>query len=120
MVCECPDGYVADEKLGCITLSPIVTGCERDDDCADKTACINSLCTDPCACGSHANCEIVNHRPVCICEKGYYGNPEIACVQVGCQSDSECKETHACRSGSCTPGNEATQFSMKFGIRVAV
>ena len=82
MVCECPDGYVTDEKSVCKTLSPIVSGCERDDECPDKTACINALCRDPCACGSHAVCEIVNHRPVCICEKGYYGNPEISCVQV--------------------------------------
>ena len=82
MICECPDGYVTDEKSGCKTLSPLVSGCERDDECADKTACINALCRDPCACGSHAVCEIVNHRPVCICEKGFYGNPEVSCVQV--------------------------------------
>ena len=24
-------------------------------------------------------------------------------IQVGCQSDSECKESHACRGGDCTP-----------------
>ena len=33
----------------------------------------------------------------------FEGDPEVACVVLGCQSDSECKETHACRSGECTP-----------------
>ena len=27
----------------------------------------------------------------------------MACLALGCQSDFECKETHACRSGECTP-----------------
>ena len=103
MVCICPEGYVTDDKGGCRTLPPIVSGCERDDECNDQTACINAVCRDPCGCGLNARCEITNHRPVCICEPGFYGDPELACLPRGCQSDSECKETHACRSGECTP-----------------
>ena len=30
-------------------------------------------------------------------------NLTLVLFQVGCQSDSECKETHACRAGECTP-----------------
>ena len=104
MVCECPDGYITDDATGgCRTLPPIVSGCERDDECSDPTACINAVCRDPCACGTNARCDIVDHRPVCTCLPGYYGNPEVACVIVGCQSDSECQQTHACRKGECTP-----------------
>ena len=103
MVCICPDGYVTDDNGGCRTLPPIKSGCEADDECPQVEACINAVCRDPCGCGLNARCDIVNHRPVCICEPGFYGDPEVACLALGCQSDSECKETHACRSGECTP-----------------
>ena len=73
MVCTCPEGYVTDENGGCRTLPPIVSGCERDDECNDQTACINAVCRDPCGCGLNARCDIVEHRPVCICEPGFYG-----------------------------------------------
>jgi hypothetical protein len=73
MVCTCPAGYVTDENGGCRTLPPIVSGCERDDECNDQTACINAVCRDPCGCGLNARCDIVEHRPVCICEPGFYG-----------------------------------------------
>jgi hypothetical protein len=36
-------------------------------------------------------------------QPGYYGEPEIECKTVGCRSDSECAEDHACRNGDCTP-----------------
>lgn len=103
LICLCPDGYVTDDVGGCRTLPPIVSGCERDDECLQDTACINAVCRDPCACGLNARCDIVEHRPVCVCQPGFYGDPKVACIILGCQSDSECKETHACRSGDCTP-----------------
>ncbi len=103
MTCVCPDGYVSTDDGGCATLPPIVSGCEKDDECPESTACINAVCRDPCACGLNAHCEIVNHRPVCTCNTGYYGDPKIRCDILGCTSDSECKETHACRQGDCTP-----------------
>ena len=73
MVCICPEGYVTDQNGGCKTLPPIVSGCERDDECNDQTACINAVCRDPCGCGLNARCDIVEHRPVCVCEPGFYG-----------------------------------------------
>ena len=81
----------------------IVVGCTTDDECGDRDACINNVCKDPCACGRNAECSIVNHRPVCTCKKGFYGDPEILCETVGCQSNDDCEETHECRQGTCTP-----------------
>ncbi len=43
-------------------------------------------------------------RPVCTCLPGYYGkDPHLGCEPVGCTSDRECAEDHACRNRECTP-----------------
>uniref|UniRef100_A0A0K2TAS5 Putative LOC101893139 [Musca domestica] n=1 Tax=Lepeophtheirus salmonis TaxID=72036 RepID=A0A0K2TAS5_LEPSM len=102
MTCECPDGYVKGELKGCKTLPPIISGCERNDDCSNSTSCINAICRSPCACGLNADCKIIDHQPVCTCKPGFYGDPEIECTDTVCQSDNECQETHACRNGECT------------------
>eukprot|EP00095_Tigriopus_kingsejongensis_P012598 maker-scaffold642_size120736-snap-gene-0.27 protein:Tk12598 transcript:maker-scaffold642_size120736-snap-gene-0.27-mRNA-1 annotation:"GH13743" len=103
IVCECPKGYFTNENNQCLTLTPIVVGCTSDDECGDARACINAICKDPCACGPNAVCTIENHRPVCTCKDGFYGDPEIVCKEVGCQSNSECETTHECINGDCTP-----------------
>lgn len=74
MVCSCPDGYITNDAGICVTLPPLVSGCEKDDECGEKDACINALCKDPCACGLNAECSIVNHRPVCTCKVGHKFN----------------------------------------------
>lgn len=70
MTCTCPEGYITDDDRGCKTLPPIVSGCETDDTCSESEACINAVCKDPCACGLNAVCNVINHRPVCICKVG--------------------------------------------------
>ena len=77
MVCACPDGYHATEDGGCDVLPPIKTGCEADDECDSPLACINAICKDPCACGRNAQCDIREHRPVCTCKPGFYGDPKV-------------------------------------------
>ena len=77
MVCACPDGYHATQDGGCDVLPPIKTGCEADDECDNPLACINAICKDPCACGRNAQCDIVEHRPVCTCKPGFYGDPKV-------------------------------------------
>ncbi len=103
LVCSCPDGYITNGQGACVTLPPLVSGCENDDECSESDACINALCKDPCACGLNANCQVINHRPICTCNPNFYGNPEIECVELGCQSDSECEEAYACRREECRP-----------------
>ena len=103
MVCACPDGYHATEDGGCDVLPPIKTGCEADDECDSPLACINAICKDPCACGRNAQCDIVEHRPVCTCKPGFYGDPKVECIPVECFTDADCADTHACRLQKCTP-----------------
>ena len=56
---------------------------------------------DPCDCGTGAECFLSDHRPICRCPEGKIGNPQIACVDPGCQSDSECLDTETCVDGTC-------------------
>ena len=55
--------------------------CQSDDDCPDNKYC-NRYCIDPCLtkrCGENALCNATNHKAVCQCIAGYYGNPEKKC-----------------------------------------
>lgn len=55
--------------------------CTLDAECPSNLACQNERCRDPCsgACGSLAQCTVVNHCAVCTCPQGYTGNPNSAC-----------------------------------------
>lgn len=50
-------------------------------DCPTKLACVQNKCRDPCAgsCGFNAQCTVVNHQPVCACNKGFQGDPFSGC-----------------------------------------
>ena len=102
MICVCPDGYVSSGSGECkaVLRDP---GCISDSECSSDTACINSICKNPCNCGPHSECRVKDHKPVCSCEQGYDGNPEIECVRIGCRSDSECASTHMCLNRQCVP-----------------
>lgn len=50
-------------------------GCGTNTDCPNQRACINALCIDPCAqsdvCAEHQECQVDNHRVVCIQGKSF-------------------------------------------------
>lgn len=102
MICTCPEGWVPNENGEChAIIIPVPPGCTKDDDCPSNEACINRLCRNPCNCGTKSACFVQNHRPICSCEEGYEGNPDIVCHKVGCRSDSECESGKACVNGNC-------------------
>lgn len=103
MICVCPSGYISSGSGMCKPTPPIATigGCITDDDCSPSTSCINSICRNPCNCGPNAECRIKNHKPVCTCKQGFDGNPDIECVQIGCQLDSDCSGLHTCVNRQC-------------------
>ena len=103
MICICPDGMVVEEGGVCELVPPIKPVCEVDPECPTDKACINGFCKDPCQCGANANCEIVEHHPVCSCKLGYEGDPEIGCYEIGCYGRDDCPTTHACRNAQCVP-----------------
>lgn len=106
MNCICPDGYVSS---GSGTCQPVfkIDGCISDSDCGSNEACINNICTNPCNCGRNAECRIRDHKPVCSCDQGYQGNPEIQCFPVECEANSDCLSTHQCINRQCVPACSA-------------
>ncbi|KAG7155061.1 Neurogenic locus Notch protein-like 4, partial [Homarus americanus] len=107
--CVCLSGYYGRPELGC------TPECIINSDCVNTRACINQRCIDPClgACGVEAFCNVVNHKPICACRKGYVGDPFRLCrpaphppvTPVPCQR-SPCGENARCTNrgteGVCT------------------
>ena len=58
--------------------------CRIHSECASNLVCINNKCRDPCpgACGSNAECEVINHNAVCRCQQGHEGDPFVGCRRV--------------------------------------
>ena len=58
--------------------------CRIHSECASNLVCINNKCRDPCpgACGSNAECEVINHNAVCRCQQGHEGDPFVGCHRV--------------------------------------
>lgn len=55
--------------------------CIVNSECPSNKACMREKCRDPCpgSCGQQAECNVLNHTPMCTCISGYIGDPFIAC-----------------------------------------
>lgn len=55
--------------------------CIVSSDCRSNMACINQRCKDPCPglCGINAQCQVINHNPICSCVSGHTGDPFVRC-----------------------------------------
>lgn len=55
--------------------------CTISAECSSNMACIREKCIDPCpgSCGYAAECNVVNHTPICTCPTGYTGDPFSSC-----------------------------------------
>ena len=62
--------------------------CVLNADCGPSLACISRHCTDPCPglCGQNSFCRVRNHIPLCICNKGYDGDPFSQCSRITSKS----------------------------------
>lgn len=76
LTCMCIQGYYGDPLIGCRPE------CVLNTDCAANMACVNMKCQSPCvgACGKRAECNVVNHSPVCSCPEGYTGDAFVVCT----------------------------------------
>lgn len=56
--------------------------CSINPECPSHQACIREKCRDPCpgSCGIDAQCNVINHIPVCTCPTEYTGNPFFSCI----------------------------------------
>lgn len=55
--------------------------CTHNNECHLNMACINYRCKNPCinACGSQADCKVINHQAACYCKNHFTGDPFIEC-----------------------------------------
>jgi hypothetical protein len=76
-ICVCRQQYYGNPYLSCRPECVINT------DCGQTLACINNKCVNPClgVCGVNAQCQVVNHFPVCFCQQDYSGDPFVSCYQ---------------------------------------
>lgn len=100
-LCACREGYDGNPDIECTRI-----GCRSDAECSGQHVCVDRQCVAVCAadgssCGTQATCYGANHRAVCECPPGMSGNPEIACVLVGCRSSSDCPSDRACINAEC-------------------
>lgn len=58
--------------------------CTINSDCINTKACVNERCINPCAgaCGLNAECNIINHTPICSCIPGYQGDAFVKCQPI--------------------------------------
>lgn len=82
-------------------------------DCSSQDICFTAAyglrkCVDGCSriqCGPNALCITENHKPVCICQENYIGNPsnlQTGCQEIGetldvCKNDKDCTDQQICR-----------------------
>lgn len=95
--------------------------CVSNTECPSNKACINRKCADPCpgSCGVNAECRVVSHTPICLCQRGYTGDPFLycnlqvqaieqerptPCVPSPCGANAECREQNGAGSCVCIPG----------------
>ena len=73
--CMCLSGFYGQPELGC------TPECLTNLDCDSHHACINQRCIDPCgnSCGILANCQVLNHIPICSCPDNMIGDPFRIC-----------------------------------------
>lgn len=81
-------------KASCVCLPPNVEGpngcrpeCVISSECPINRACLNQKCIDPCpgTCGIEAQCETLNHNPICSCLPNYTGDPFVRCFKELCK-----------------------------------
>lgn len=118
--CSCLPEYHGDPYIGCRPE------CVLNSDCARDRACINQKCQDPCpgTCGISAECNVINHTPMCSCPSGMTGNAFIRCEPVKepiredtpkpppvnpchpspCGPNAQCREINQQAVCSCIPG----------------
>lgn len=96
--------------------------CTSSTECATNMACINRKCRDPCpgSCGTNAECRVVSHTPICLCQNGFSGDPFLGCniihiensvqerptpcIPSPCGANAECRERNNAGSCTCLPG----------------
>lgn len=100
--------------------------CVSNGECDNHLACVNQKCSDPCvgSCGPNAECRVVSHSPMCICQQGYTGDPFSYCNLIPaietevlnpcspspCGSNAICKEKNGVGACTCAEGYSGNPY----------
>lgn len=101
--------------------------CISNSECDFNLACRNQKCSDPCVgtCGTNAECRVVSHAPLCICQPGYTGDPFSYCslqdmeepVEIlnpcnpsPCGSNAICRDQRGVGSCQCLDGYSGNPY----------
>lgn len=78
--------------------------CVTNQECSRDQACMRNKCRDPCpgTCGQNAECDVINHIPICSCPTGYEGDPFTACRIIDRIPDSK---RDPCNPTPCGPNS---------------
>lgn len=73
-VCSCEDEYIGSPP----NCKP---ECTVNAECPQNKACHKFKCANPCAgtCGVGADCQVINHNPICSCPPNLIGDPFVRC-----------------------------------------
>lgn len=106
-VCVCRNGFALNER-GELTCAPENAECTRDEQCPSNAACRDSKCVNPCLapkqsiCPKGKQCDVVEHRAVCVCIEDCHPTVSI------CLRDNGCPQNLACINYQCkNPCKEA-------------
>lgn len=95
--------------------------CSTSADCNRDRACMRSKCADPCpgTCGFAAQCEVVNHIPICSCPTGFAGDPFSNCrptVAVVYDTPNPCQPSPCGANAQCRNNNDHAVCSCLTGF----
>lgn len=96
-MCVCKNGFSVNDS-GELSCAPDDSECSFDDQCTSNLSCIKGKCVNPCSsltCPVEKICEVINHKPVCLCTKDC--NPSLSI----CLSDKGCPPQQACFNFQC-------------------
>ena len=124
--CLCLPGYSGDASAGGSGCA--LAACRNDLDCPTREICFQAnaaasvadggrRCVDACSrlqCGPNAVCLVDEHRPSCVCQDGFTGNPNDA--KTGCQQDAV--SDRCARDDQC-PGDTVCNADVN-GVRQCV
>ncbi|XP_076030521.1 uncharacterized protein LOC143018869 isoform X2 [Oratosquilla oratoria] len=93
--CTCPHGYGGDPYTRCTREQTVV----REPPVLDYNLCV------PNPCGENADCEVGgrfdDERPVCSCQRGYFGDPLTYCERAECIDNNDCPLNRNCQGTKC-------------------
>lgn len=79
--------------------------CVVNSECPQNRACHKFKCANPCAgtCGIGANCEVINHNPICSCPSGLTGDPFVRCYEEPIAPAPTPRPVDPCNPSPCGP-----------------